>query len=69
MPFEFHGVKFGAVGGRLRRLPAGQQRRLIPTAAIEGRNWGLNIAVVPSIKNRLYGAVSFQLKYRFSGPE
>jgi hypothetical protein len=34
-------------------------------AAIEGKNWGLNIAYVPTIKNRLYGAITFQLKYRF----
>ncbi|MDM0105184.1 hypothetical protein QTH97_09595 [Variovorax sp. J22R24] len=70
MPFEFHGVKLGAVVGGFDGYQmsnnGGWFPALIPTAAIEGRNWGLNIAIIPSIKNRLYGAISFQLKYRFS---
>ncbi len=70
MPLEFHGVKLGAVVGGFDGYPhyrdGGWFPALIPTAAIEGKNWGLNIAVIPTIKNRLYGAISFQLKYRFS---
>ncbi|MDL9999693.1 hypothetical protein QTI24_13825 [Variovorax sp. J22P240] len=70
MPFEFHGVKLGAVVGGFdgyqRSNNGGWFPALIPTAAIEGKHWGLNIAIVPTIKNRLYGAISFQLKYRFS---
>ncbi|MDM0077299.1 hypothetical protein QTH90_23030 [Variovorax sp. J2P1-59] len=70
MPFEFHGVKLGAVVGGFDGYQmtnnGGWFPALIPTAAIEGKNWGLNIAIIPSIKNRLYGAISFQLKYRFS---
>ncbi|RST51417.1 hypothetical protein [Variovorax sp. MHTC-1] len=69
MPIEFHGVKFGAVVGAFDGYPrsnnGGWFPALIPTAAIEGKNWGLNIAIVPTIRNRLHGAVSFQLKYRF----
>jgi hypothetical protein len=70
MPFEFYGVKLGAVVGGFDGYPntnnGGWFAALIPTAAIEAKHWGLNIAIVPSIKNRLYGAISFQLKYRFS---
>ncbi|MGO4392015.1 hypothetical protein AB4Z46_11740 [Variovorax sp. M-6] len=70
MPFEFHGVKLGAVVGGFDGYQmtnnGGWFAALIPTAAIEGKHWGLNIAIIPSIKNRLYGAISFQLKYRFS---
>ncbi len=70
MPFEFHGVKLGAVVGGFDGYPnyrnGGWFPALIPTAAIEGRNWGLNIAVIPSYKDRLYGALTFQLKYRFT---
>jgi hypothetical protein len=69
MPVEFQGVKLGAVVGAFDGYPrsnnGGWFPALIPTAAIEGKNWGLNIAIVPTIRNRLYGAVSFQLKYRF----
>ncbi|RZL86113.1 MAG: hypothetical protein EOP82_31105 [Variovorax sp.] len=71
MPFEFYGVKLGAVVGGFDGYPmsndGGWFPALIPTAAIEGKNWGLNVAIIPSIRNRLYGAISFQLKYRFSG--
>jgi hypothetical protein len=69
MPFEFHGVKFGAVVGGFDGYPktnnGGWFAAVIPTAAIEGRNWGLNVAIIPTIKDRLYGGISFQLKYRF----
>jgi len=70
MPFEFHGVKLGAVVGGFDGYQmtnnGGWFPALIPTAAIEGRHWGLNIAIIPSIRDKLYGALSFQLKYRFS---
>jgi len=69
MPLEFHGVKLGAVVGGFDGYPnafhGGWFPALIPTAAIEGKNWGLNVAILPNIKNRLYGALTFQLKYRF----
>jgi hypothetical protein len=32
---------------------------------LEAGHWGLNVALVPPLKDRLYGALSFQLKYRF----
>ncbi|MDP9898339.1 hypothetical protein [Variovorax ginsengisoli] len=70
MPVELYGVKLGAVVGAFDGYSnyrhGGWFPALIPTAAIEGRNWGLNIAFIPSYKDRLYGALSFQLKYRFS---
>jgi hypothetical protein len=37
---------------------------LIPVASIEYERVGANIAFVPSIQNRLYGAVSVQLKVK-----
>jgi hypothetical protein len=70
MPFEFYGVKFGAVVGGFNGYQmtrnGGWFAALIPVAAIEGRRFGLNIAIIPTIKDRLYGAISFQLKFRFS---
>ncbi|MDR6858127.1 hypothetical protein [Variovorax guangxiensis] len=58
LPFEFHGVRFGAVVGGFDGYPNYRNGNwfpaLIPTAAIEGKNWGPNIAYVPTIKNRLY---------------
>jgi len=73
LPVEFYGVKFGAVGGGFDGYPNYRNGNwfpaILPVAAIEGKNWGLNIAYVPTIKNRLYGAVTFQLKYRFGNHE
>ena len=36
----------------------------IPVASYEYKNVGLNLAVIPSYKDRLYGALSFQLKIK-----
>jgi len=36
----------------------------IPAVAIEGSRIGANIMVVPTIKNRVQGAIAFQLKLR-----
>ena len=37
---------------------------VIPVASWEGERFGLNVALVPPLQNRLYGALSFQLKFR-----
>ena len=37
---------------------------MLPVATLERGHWGLNVALVPPLKDRLYGAVSFQLKFR-----
>ena len=70
MPFEVYGVKLGAVAGGFDGYPNYRNGNwfpaVIPTAAIEGRRWGLNVAIIPSYKDRLYGALTFQLKYRFA---
>lgn len=38
--------------------------RRIPTASIEYRNLGVNLLIVSSYQNRLYGALSLQSKLR-----
>jgi hypothetical protein len=37
---------------------------LIPTATIEYRRVGINIGVIPTIGDRLYGGISVQLKFK-----
>ena len=68
-PWTWAGVKLGVVAGAFNGYPnadeGGWFPALIPTASLEGQHWGLNVALVPPLKDRLYGAVSFQLKYRF----
>ena len=69
-PWNVKGIKLGAVVGGFDGYPNYRNGNwfpaLIPTAAIEGKRWGLNIAIIPSYKDRLYGALTFQLKYRFA---
>jgi len=68
-PWTYTGVKFGGVVGAFNGYPnaynGGWFPAVIPTATLESGHWGLNVALVPPLKDRLYGAVSFQLKYRF----
>jgi hypothetical protein len=62
-------VKLGVVAGAFNGYPNAYQGgwfpAIIPTASFESAHWGLNVALVPPLKDRLYGAVSFQLKFRF----
>jgi len=68
-PWTYAGFKWGGVVGAFNGYPnafnGGWFPALIPTATLESGHWGLNVALVPPLKDRLYGAVSFQLKYRF----
>jgi hypothetical protein len=68
MPYVVHGVKLGAVVGAFNGYPnaydGGWFPALIPVAAMEGSQFGVNVAFVPTIANKLHGGVSFQLKYR-----
>jgi hypothetical protein len=68
-PWSYAGIKLGGVVGAFNGYPnafnGGWFPAVIPTATLESGHWGLNVALVPPLKDRLYGAVSFQLKYRF----
>ena len=68
-PWHLGPVKVGVVAGAFNGYPKAYQGgwfpAVIPTASLESGPWGLNVALVPPLKDRLYGAVSFQLKYRF----
>ena len=71
-PAEWQGLKFGAAVGAFDGYPhyrdGGWFPALIPTVAYESRHWGLNVGILPSYKDRLYGAITFQFKVRFAGP-
>ena len=58
------GVVMGAFDGYPRVLNGGWFPALLPVATWESRWVGLNVALIPPVKDRLYGAVSFQLKVR-----
>ena len=67
-PWTFSGVKLGVVGGVFNGYPkafnSGWFPAVLPVVSWEGNRFGLNVALVPPLKDRLYGAVSFQLKAR-----
>ena len=67
-PWMVSGIKLGVVGGAFNGYPkafnGGWFPAVIPVATWEGERFGLNVALVPPLKDRLYGALSFQLKVR-----
>ena len=69
-PWTVAGAKLGVVGGAFNGYPkafnGGWFPAIIPVATWEGQRFGLNVALVPPLKDRLYSAVSFQLKFRIA---
>ena len=67
-PWTFAGARWGVVGGAFNGYPkaynGGWFPAVLPVATWEGKRLGLNLALVPPLKDRLYGAVSFQFKVR-----
>jgi hypothetical protein len=67
-PLESGPVRFGAVVGAVDGYPhmlnGGWFVAVIPTASIQYKSIGANVMFVPSYKDRLYGAISLQLKFR-----
>ncbi|MHA4871645.1 hypothetical protein ACXZ1M_28535 [Duganella sp. PWIR1] len=67
-PFKVGPVRLGAVAGAFDGYPkmrnGGWFPAVIPTASFEYERVGVNVAIVPSYKDRLYGAISIQLKLR-----
>ncbi len=67
-PWSVGGVKLGAVVGGFDGYPkmrdGGWFLALIPAATFEYKRVGVNIAVVPTYKDRLHGGISMQLKFK-----
>ncbi|MGZ5201618.1 MAG: hypothetical protein ACXWC4_17780 [Telluria sp.] len=58
------GAAIAAFNGYPHMREGGWFPAAIPTATVEYRRVGVNIGVVPSYKDRLYGGISVQLKFR-----
>lgn len=58
------GVAVGAFDGYPRMRDGGSFVGIVPLLGIEGRRLGANVAIVPSIRGRLHGALAFQVKLR-----
>ncbi len=67
-PWSYRGVKLGAVIGAFDGYPnmrdGGWFPALVPAATYEYKRVGVNLAVIPTYKNRLHGGISLQLKFR-----
>jgi hypothetical protein len=68
MPFKFGAFKVGAAVGAFDGYPkmraGGWFPAVIPTVAYEGPQFGLNVSVIPTVGEKLHGAVTFQFKYK-----
>jgi hypothetical protein len=67
-PWTVKGVKLGAVVGGFNGYPkmrdGGWFLALIPVATFEYQRVGVNVAFVPTYKDRLHGGISVQLKFK-----
>lgn len=67
-PFALGPVRIGAVAGGFSGYPkmrdGGWFLAAIPTLSFEYQRVGVNVAIVPTYKDRLYGAISVQLKLK-----
>jgi hypothetical protein len=67
-PFAIGPVRIGAVVGGFDGYPrmrnGGWFPAAIPMLGYEAGRIGVNVAIIPSYKDRLYGAISFQLKLK-----
>ncbi|MBU1235433.1 MAG: hypothetical protein KJ634_00100 [Gammaproteobacteria bacterium] len=67
-PWAIGPVRIGAVVGGFNGYPrmhdGGWFLAAIPVLSYEYGRVGLNVAIVPTYKDRLYGAISFQLKLK-----
>lgn len=68
LPLSLGPARVGVVGGAFNGYPkafnGGWFPAVMPVATWEWERVGLNVAFVPPLKDRLYGALSFQLKLR-----
>jgi len=69
-PYSVGPVRLGFVAAGFSGYPhmrdGGWFPALIPMATIEYQRFGVNVGFVPSYKDRLYGGVSVQLKFRLT---
>lgn len=67
-PIALGALRLGLVGGAFNGYPKHENGdwflAALPVASIEYRRIGVNLAVIPSYKDRLYGALSLQLKFK-----
>jgi hypothetical protein len=67
-PFSLGPIKLGATIGALDGYPSYRDGAwflaAIPAATYEGKQFGLNVLLAPNYKDKIHGAISFQVKFR-----
>lgn len=58
------GAELGAISGYPNMRNGGWFFAVIPTASIEYGNIGANLIFVPGYRDKVYGSISLQLKFR-----
>jgi hypothetical protein len=58
------GLALAAFDGYPNMRDGGWFPAAIPTLTYEYKRVGLNVGIIPTYKDRLYGGVSFQLKFK-----
>ncbi len=58
------GAAFGGFNGYPRMRDGGWFLAAVPVLSFDYRRVGINVSIVPSYKDRLYGAISLQLKLK-----
>jgi hypothetical protein len=70
-PFAIGPVRLGAVAGVFNGYPrmrnGGWFPALIPVVTLEYQRVGVNFGIIPTYKDRLYGGLSVQLKFKLGG--
>lgn len=70
MPFKAGAFKAGAALGAFDGYPkmrdGGWFPAVVPTVAFEGQKFGLNVSFIPTIGDKLHGAITFGFKYKIA---
>lgn len=69
-PWTIGSWRLGVVGGAFNGYPnaynGGWFPALLPVASWESGRIGMNVVLVPPMKDRLYGAITLQMKFKVS---
>lgn len=64
LPWRFGSIRIGAMAGGVTGYTNSVDPMILPTIAIEGKQFGVNLGVMPHVK-RGVGVLGLQLKTRF----
>ena len=60
------GVAIGAFDGYPKMHDGGWFPAIVPTVVFEGQQFGLNLSIIPTVGDKLHGAITFGIKYKLA---